>query len=65
MPFVSLLPLSRSTENMPLKSGGDGCYTATWVPGTSGKYLIQIFIDDKHTGKVNTVPTVTPTVSLG
>ena len=50
---------------MPLKSGGDGCYTATWVPGTSGKYLIQIFIDDKHTGKVNTVPTVTPTVSLG
>jgi hypothetical protein len=41
----------RSTENMPLKSDGDGCYTATWVPGTSGKYLIQIFIDNKHTGQ--------------
>lgn len=35
---------------MPLKSDGEGCYTATWVPATSGKYIIQVFIDNKHTG---------------
>ena len=37
---------------MPLKSDGEGSYTATWVPATSGTYLIQVFIDGKHTGKL-------------
>ena len=36
---------------MPLKSDDEGCYTATWVPAATGTYLIQVFIDNKHTGK--------------
>ena len=35
---------------MPLRSDDEGCYTATWVPATSGTYLVQVFIDNKHTG---------------
>ena len=40
---------------MPLKSDGKGCYTATWVPGASGTYLVQVFIDNKHTGMSSAV----------
>lgn len=38
---------------MPLKSDEEGGYTATWVPATSGTYVIQVFIDNKHTGTVH------------
>lgn len=38
---------------MPLKSDGEGGYTATWVPATSGTYVVQVFIDNKHTGTVH------------
>ena len=35
---------------MPLKSNEDGSYVASWVPSTSGKYLVQVFIDGKSAG---------------
>ena len=39
---------------MPLKSNEDGSYVASWVPSTSGNYLIQVFIDGKSAGMVHT-----------
>ena len=49
------LPLThRSSENVPLKSNEDGSYVASWVPSTSGNYLIQVFIDGKSAGTVHT-----------
>lgn len=35
---------------MPLKSNEDGSYVASWVPSTSGSYIIQVFIDGKSAG---------------
>ena len=49
---------------MPLKSDNEGCYTATWVPGTSGTYLIQVFIDNKHTGVYNTIISYTEPIII-
>lgn len=40
----------RSSENVPLKSNEDGSYVASWVPSTSGNYIIQVFIDGKTAG---------------
>ena len=46
-----LPPLScRSAENIPLKSNRDGSYSVAWVPSTTGAYIIQVFIDGRHTG---------------
>ena len=39
---------------MPLKSNEDGSYVASWVPSTSGSYIIQVFIDGKSAGTRNT-----------
>ena len=39
---------------MPLKSNEDGSYMASWVPSTSGNYIIQVFIDGKCAGLYST-----------
>ena len=48
---------------MPLKSDGKGSYTATWVPGATGTYLIQVFIDNKHTGMCTFKPLIVSELS--
>ena len=48
-----LLVVCRSSENVPLKSNDDGSYVASWVPSTSGSYIIQVFIDGKSAGTQN------------
>ena len=36
---------------MPLKLNEDGSYVASWVPSTSGNYIIQVLIDGKTAGE--------------
>ena len=43
---------------MPLKCNKDGSYTAAWNPSTSGSYIIQVFIDGRHTGQEKSLEVV-------
>ena len=40
----------RPTENMLVRDNGDGSYTASWTPATSGLYHVLVKLDDFDAG---------------
>jgi len=42
--------LRRPTENMLVRDNGDGSYTASWTPATSGLYHVLVKLDDFDAG---------------